>query len=242
MQPYQEAGEAIAKRKQAPINAIRTAGTIIGGGAALRGSGAVLKRILPFLNDYIPESIARKGLEKVDPRLGKFINHMTDAGNTFTDVKDILKLKAEGAMALQAQNKNKTQESVNQPAKQHLNIVEQYSPELHQLISNEIKKGRTPTQAAAGLQASKQINRFKDAIQKMEKDHKTDLLSIIEATYGNPQMAQPQPQQQEQILNSKGFTPEQVQQREQQRQGGQGQSGQDFKQMTAAALQKIMSM
>ena len=181
MQPYQEAGEAIAKRKQAPVNALRTVGTIIGGGAALRGSGAMLKRIIPFLNDYIPDSLARKGLEKIDPRLGKFVDHMTDAGHNFTEVKDVLKHKVEESMALPDQ-KNKE----NEPAKENRNIIEKYSPELNHFIMDLIKKGFNPLKAAGEAQTKvKWHHKFKDVIKKMEKDYKMPWSQIVESTYGN---------------------------------------------------------
>lgn len=182
MQPYQEAGEESLRQKRAPVEALksagRTAATVLGGGAALRGGGAILGKIMPFLNNYIPQSLAIAGLSKVDPRIGKFINDALDSGGNWDQVKDFIKDKVGGGQFEKPEGQ--------EPPKQHRNLVEQYSPELHQFMKQEIGRGLNPLKAAGEAQTKvKWHHKFKDVIKKMEKDYKMPWSQIVESTYGN---------------------------------------------------------
>lgn len=182
MQPYQEASREIQRQGEAPITALKTAG-------AIAGSGLALKRVLPFLSKYIPQDFAIKGLSKVDPRFGAFINKALSEGEGIDEVKDFIKSKVapeeeEDPEAAQAQN-----------PKDQRNIIEQYDPELHTYLQQKIKAGESPIKA--GTQALTH-GRFKKAIDKLTKDHKAQWADILQSVYGadqgNPQQAQP-PQQ-----------------------------------------------
>jgi len=174
MQPYQEAAEVTRHSGEGSLNALKYAGygalTHLGSKAA----GSIISRIGPLLSDYIPESLAIKGLNKVDPRFGKFINKMESEGVDFNEVKDFLGSKIE-----------KTAQE-NQQA-QKLNIIEQESPELFQFLNEEINKGRTPIQAAALARSA--TDKFNKVIKKLETSHKTPWSSIIETVFGNAGMA-----------------------------------------------------
>src|SRR6185312_10659550 len=85
-----------------------------------------------------------------------------------------------------------------EPPKESRNIIQQYSPELHQFIDQEVRKGHKPIEAGAIAQADK---RFKDIISKLTKDHQTPWSNILESVYGGGEQALPpqnpqQPQQQ----------------------------------------------
>ena len=200
MQPYQTASEEIKRQGNAPINTAKNIASVVGTGAGLvSGAGIVgagLKKVLPFLNKYIPHDIMVKGLSKVDPRYGKFIKRVIEDGGTDDEIKDFIKEKLQG-----------NEESQLEPAKKNGNIIEQYSPELFQFINEQIKNGRKPIEAGAIAQNDK---RFKDVIGKISKDHKTPWSNILESVFGGTGMAQSQQQEAPQ-----GQSPQQG--------GGQGQ-------------------
>lgn len=211
MQPYQRASEETRKQAEMPIRALKTAGSIGLTAATAYAGGAALNRVLPMLSKYIPEDLAIKGLSKIDPRFGTFINKAMQAGKSFDEVRDFI---GEKAMGENEESKGNAQEKRN--------IIQQYDPELHTYIEQVIKNGKTPVEA--GLKA-KGHERFKKAIDKMVKDHKTTWTDIIESVFGGMGQTQPPalPQQTQQI----------PQQPTQKAQSGQGQ------QALMAILQKI---
>lgn len=196
------------KRRNQDVSSVANALPIAGAGLAK----TAISKVMPFINQYIPKELALKGINKVMPSMGKFLQ----AG-----IKNGLSLES-------GLNYLKDEFSREQSAKESKNIIEQESPELHQFISEEIKKGRKPIEAGAIAQNDK---RFKDVINKLSKNHKTNWSSILESIYGSGEMAQPQSQQ---LGNA-----EQLQQQSQQ--GQQQQQGQ-MNQGIQAALDKIMKM
>jgi len=191
MQPYQEASQEIRRQGELPIKALKTAASIAATAGGAKIGGLALNKVMPFLSKYIPEDLAIKGLSKVDPRFGKFINKALGEGFDFNEVKDFIGGKAEEG-----------QENKKEPAKQSKNIIEQESPELHQFIDQEIRKGRKPIEAAALAQNDK---RFSGAIQKLMKAHKTPWSSIIESIFGKGNMGLPQQQSStEEAMNPPG--------------------------------------
>jgi len=206
MQPYQLAGKEIQRQKDAPMRHLKRGVAI---GASVLAGGAVLSRILPLLSPLIPESIAVKGLTKVEPRLGKFINGAVAAGHTVGQALRLIKEKLQ------------PEESQEENPNENRNIIEQYSPELSQFLTSEIQQGRTPIQAGAIAQSQ---GKFNAAISKMTKDHKVPWSAILETVFGGQGQVQPQQRVQEQ-------------QQQEQPQGGQ-QNGPGA-QALMAILQKI---
>jgi hypothetical protein len=176
MQPYQRATEEIIRQGEAPLSLAKTAGQI--GSAVLTGytGSSIAGRVLPMLSKYIPQELAIKGLNKIDPRFGKFVNKAMSGGQTFDSIRDFLEEKAQEGL----------------PAKQSGNIIEQESPELHKFLDQEIKKGRKPIEAAAIAQNDK---KFSNIINKLMKSHKTPWSSIVESIFGSGDMALPQQEQ-----------------------------------------------
>jgi len=172
MQPYQEASEEIRRQGETPLRIAKgiasTAGSIAGG-TVLAGVGG---KVLPLLSKYIPTEMAIKGLSKIDPRLGKFIGKAMEEGYDFDEIRNFIGEKFE---------ESKPSKSVSEK-----NIVEQYSPELHQFMDQEIKSGRRPIEAGALAENDK---RFGKIIQKMVKDHKTPWSGILQSIYGSGEMA-----------------------------------------------------
>lgn len=191
MQPYQEASEAIKAQSDQPGNIIRNA---LSATAALAGGGAIIKKIVPFLNDYIPADMAVKGLSKVSPFLSKFVNGAQNNGYSSDQIIDFMRNKVED----KPESQNESPQ--NQPAQEDRNIIQQYDPELHEYISQNIKKGMSPVQAG---QKALSHERFQKAIKQIEKDHKTKISQILQSIYGSQDMGQsaniPQAEQEQAI-------------------------------------------
>lgn len=160
-EPYQSASEAMIRSSQIPKNILKGVGTTLASSAA----------ILPFLSSYIPQNLAIKGLSKINPRLGQFAQTALNSGESIDDVKEYIKGKV-------------TPSEEEQNALQSGNIIEQYSPELHEFISSEIEKGRSPIEAGALAELN---GKFKNAIGKLTKDHKSPFSTLLQTVYGSGQ-------------------------------------------------------
>jgi hypothetical protein len=194
MQPYQETAEHNRNYGQSATDLLKYAGAAAAGTLGARAASTLISKISPLLNPKVPESFAKKALEKVDPRLGKFSKVAAEMGATWVETRDFIQNKIDSS----------------EPAKQNGNIIQQYSPNLFQYMKELIGKGSSPIEAAA--KARKFLDKKQqDIIAKMEKDHKTDWSSIVQTVFGGEGMA-PEQQQQGQ--------PQQEQ--PQQQQGGQG--------------------
>jgi hypothetical protein len=179
MQPYQEESTAIKKQGELPFTAAKTASYLapaIGAGAV--AGSQLLKRVAPFLSSYLPENLAIKGLSKLDPRLGKFIQTAQANGQTWGEIKDFIGSKFQ-------------QEEKVQPAKEKRNIIEMESPELHQFIEQNLKGGRKLLESGALAQNDK---KFSNIVKKLEKQHKTPWSQILQSVYGMGEQAQSQQQ------------------------------------------------
>lgn len=229
LRPDEEANQSYIDRDR---NNRSSAGSIVKAAGSLAvGAGAA--RVLPFLNEYIPADLAMKGLSKVSPKIADFLKR----GQSF------------GLDLKQGMDYVKDQISPKEEAKEERNIIQQYSPELHEFISQEVKKGVSPIKAATMSIRGEMGKRFGGAISKMIKDHKISFPELVEQIYGNGQLSQQErndtldppysrpdhPQSGQQI----GGQPQQAQQQSQQQNPGQqGQSDE----MLLAALQKILQM
>lgn len=172
MNPYQRASQAIREGEEGGLNLVSNAAlTFAGGGLAATGS-KLLNKTLPavgsFLSQYVPESLAIKGLNKIDSRLGEFIQGAMDQGYTFDDIKGFIGEKIE-----------KTQQD------QKENIIKQHSPELHAFLDEKIKSGMDPLQAAGIARIDQKGNEaMRRAITKLEKEHKMNWSDIVEMVFG----------------------------------------------------------
>lgn len=179
--------------------------------AATVGGGPIAARVMPFLNQYIPADLAVKGISKVSPKLGSFLQKGQDMGLDIQEGLNFVKDKMGGQQ---------------EPAKQDKNIIQQYSPNLNRYLMDIIKNGDTPVAAAA--KARKFLDKKQqDIIKKMESDHRVPWEQIVESIFGNGQTAQP--------IQSQG------QQGQQQSEPGQGldPSVQAILQQGAAILQNF---
>jgi len=173
-------------------------GTAAGLGASL-GAVGMSSKILPFLSEYIPIDLAIKGISKVSPKIGNILKKGQQLGLDVKEGLDFVKGRMEQQSQPQQEPQQETEPS-QQPEPDKRNIIEQYSPELHNFLEKEIAGGRSPLEAAALATLDSKDNKFKKIIDKMVKDHKTSWSSIIQSVYGAGQQAPSQPQQQQQQI------------------------------------------
>ena len=179
------------------------------GGVTLGAQAA--SKVLPFINQYIPKDLALKGINKVMPSLGKFLQNGVSQGLSLQSGLDFLK------------DEFSKESSKKENPKEQRNIIEQYSPELHSFLKEHIQNGRSPLEAGALAQLD---TKFTSAIKKLSEDHKTNFSSILQSVFGNGQQNSPQ-------------SPQQAQQTQAQpSQAGQQQVGQGQQQLVSI-LQKI---
>jgi len=178
MQPYQEASEEINRQAGSPIRALKTAGSLIGG-------TAIAGKIIPFLSRHIPGELMRKGLSKIEPRLGKFVEGALNNGYSIDDVRNFIG------------EKFSPKEEQTKKSQSPLQDFEKNYPDLAQAYQNQINKGIDPQAAAAILknsnQLSKRVNELEKAIGKNFVDYILEIYGNSQSQ-GQQQQAQPQSQ------------------------------------------------
>lgn len=189
LRPDERAMEVeIEKENRLRKNVGKGVSVVAGLGGVGLGAGLTSK-ILPFINEYITPELAVKGIKKVSPKLGQFLEKGRDMG---LDVK-------EGLNFIKDKMTKK-----EEPTQDNRNIIEQYSPELKQFIEGQLQQGRSPLEAGALAQ---NLGKFNQIIKKLTQDHKAPWSSILESIYGGAGKAQPQqaqPQQQGQQGQQQG--------------------------------------
>jgi len=210
LRPDEQVRESEIERAQARDRnlkkGVKTAASVGAGVAGLAGAN-IASKIAPFLSEYIPSDLAIKGISKVAPKVGDFLKRGLNAGLDIKSGLDYLKKDMF------------PEKEAEKQAQQNGNVIEQYSPELHQFIETEVQKGRSPLEAGAVATTNP---KFKQVIDKLSKDHKSPWSAIIQTVYGGGQSAQ-QPTQGQQ-------------------QQSQQAAQQDPNSMLMAALDKIMKM
>ncbi len=203
MRPDEMANQAAIERDQ------RFRKNVKGGALTALGAGAsvalspLAARVAPFLSEYVPVDLAMKGLSKVSPQVANFLKKGQEAGLDIKEGMDFIKSKL-----------NPKQE----PAKDNRNLIEQYSPELHQFIMEQIQSGQSPLAAGALAQLEKSGRKsFRPIIEKIMKDHKADWGDIIESIYGASNAQKENAPQQSPAQGPQAAAPNQAQ-------AGQGQN------------------
>lgn len=178
MQPFQREAQTARESGENALDTIKYGGAgAIGGGIAKAASKVIhplISKVGAFLSPYLPEDIARKGISKVAPNIGKFVDQAMDGGADFEEVKNFIG------------------EKISKGPKEEKNIIQSASPELHIFLDQEIKKGTNVLKAGALARLNKNFDKL---ITKMEKDHKAPWSSILENVYGSQQSKQGAQQQ-----------------------------------------------
>jgi hypothetical protein len=164
MQPYQEATQEIKRQGELPLDLAKKGVSMAAGAATAYFGSSAVSKVLPFLSKYVPQDIAIKALNKINPGYGKFINKALEAGQTFEDVQEFIG--------------NKIQEG---KPKEDKNVIQQYSPELFNFIQGEVQKGRPILETVS---MANTLDKFKPIIKKITADHKTPFANIVQSIFG----------------------------------------------------------
>ena len=143
MQPYQEASVEMKRQAEAPGKALKEVGLTA---ASLAGGGAILSRVLPFLHASIPADLAIKGISKVSPGLGKFIQGAVSSGYTASNAMDYLKDK------LSNKDEEERVQDVNQGFNDLQSKIAQKQEMLKGLGQQQPQTPQPPEQQAAQAQ------------------------------------------------------------------------------------------
>jgi hypothetical protein len=185
MQPYQEASQEIRRQGEAPIRALKTAGSLAAGAGSAYLGGSIAGRVMPFLNQYIPQSLAMKGLSKIDPRFGTFINKALDEGESFDNVKEFIKEKIQPALPNEDEN---TEE----------NIIKKFSPKLSGLVDKYIRAGHPIDEVEQIVRSPG--NKLSREVEHMEKSLGMTFYDIMRSIYGGEKRRQQPGKQQTQPM------------------------------------------
>lgn len=214
MQPYQKATEAVRRQAEEPTNILKTAVSI---GGSLAGGGAIASRVLPLLSKYIPGEMMRKGLSKIDPKIGGFVEGALNNGYSLDDVRSYMEGKF-------SESEPKMQES--KPI-DPLQSFETTYPDIASALARTMQNGQSPDAAAAILKNS---SSFAKDIKKLEKETGKNFIDYVLELFGNRgQQQQPQQQMQQQPEMQQQIQP-------------QGQLGGGVDAQLMAALDKILKM
>lgn len=161
-------------------------------GTTALGAG-LTARLLPMLSEFIPAQTALKGISKISPKIGDFLQNGLNAGLNLKDGLDFIR----GQLSPPEKEERDEAMEAEEPAKEGRNIIEQYDPNLFEYIKGMIAQGNTPEAAAA--KSKKFLDKKKlDLIAKIEKDHKTDWASIVSSIFGGNMATSPGQSQQAQ--------------------------------------------
>jgi len=200
MQPYQQASDMMREKNEQPARLLKKGGSLALTAASLYGGGSMISRAMPFLNQYIPADLAIKGLSKINPKFGQFIEKSLKNGHSFDQIKEFILEKLETAEESRPKEKQPDQK----------NIIQKYSPELFNFMKDLIGKGKSPLEAGALATIGLGGKNYSKEIKKMESDNKADWSSIIESVFGTAQ----QPQGNQQMSQMTQEPPQQQQQQQ----------------------------
>lgn len=221
-QAYKGAGEETRKQGELPFTAAKKAAGVGLGIAGLSGGSQLASKVMSLINKHVPEDLAIKGLNKLDPRFGKFIQTALENGGSWEEAREFIGEKAqEGA----------EQENV----KEQDNLIKKYSPELHQFIEGEIQKGRSPLEAGALAQLKPE---FKRHIEKLSKDHKAPFSALLKTVYGEGGKAEAVKQYNAQKQQKQSMMQQEEERFNQQYGQGQQQQGQGLDPAVLAFMQE----
>lgn len=190
LEPYQQAGQEIQRQNLRPIKAISGAASLAG---TLGSGGVIAKRILPLLSQFVPANLMRKGLEKIDPKLGRVIENALNNGYDIEEVRDFLSSKFSPT-----ENPNEAKQET-QKEEEHPNItltkdLQTRYPHIVNALMKIIQQGQPP-QAAAGI--IKTHSQFSKDVKKIEKETGKNFVDLILELLG-PQNQQEKIRQQNQ--------------------------------------------
>lgn len=155
-----KAKERTSEVKSVLSNAANAATGIVGGSMALK--------VLPFLSEYIPLDLAKKGIDKVAPTLGRMLDQGLKQGLTLQSGLEFLKgefIPEEGKKMREEKKKNE---------------VGEVSQELQDFIEQHVQGGKSPDHAAALAMVNP---KFMDMTRQIEKQTGKPFTASIRELY-----------------------------------------------------------
>jgi hypothetical protein len=185
LRPDEEASQAHINYDKKAAGFIKKGIGLAAGTAGFSGAS----RILPFLNELVPTELAIKGLKKVDPRIGEFVEKTVQNGFSTNNVLDFLR-----DQFVKPPEQNPPQETTQQkehPILKEAKVFEANYPELAQALMRTMQNGQSAEAAAAIL---KQSTPFSKSIKKFEKEIGKNFVDFVVDLMGNQNQSMQQPQ------------------------------------------------
>ncbi len=197
LRPDEEVAEKEVKKAKERTSEVKSVLETTANAATGIVGGSMALKVLPFLSEYIPLELAKKGIDKVAPTLGRMLDQGLKQGLTLQSGLEFLKgefIPEEGKKMREEKKKNE---------------VGEVSQELQDFIEQHVQGGKSPDHAAALAMVNP---KFMDMTRQIEKQTGKPFTASIRELYegkavnqqgqeqGQPQQAQaPQGQQQGQI-------------------------------------------
>lgn len=164
MRPDERASEVEIERAHNFDKAFKKAGTTaLAAGASIAGGG-IATRLLPFFNEFVPIDLAVKGISKVSPKLGKFLQKGMQSG---LDVKEGINYIKENLMPKEeSEDLDEIQKGV-QGLQQRAQGIMNATPE--QLYNNAKSSQGQPQQMPQQGQQVQRMNPEQELIQAMKE-------------------------------------------------------------------------
>lgn len=165
--PHNLAAEEDKRQGALPLKLAKK-GALIAGGLATAGASGILGKVLPFLNKYIPETLARKGLAKVLPKSEKFFLEAEKTGHTFNEARQFLSEKINPKQEEDIEIENIQPQNAQEAMTQNIAKSRQRQPRNQfnrEGLSDQFEQGQSQGQGKeALLQTMQQIT---EALRRM---------------------------------------------------------------------------
>ena len=199
MQPYQRASQSLQNQGAMPFKIAGQVASVAASLGAASAGASVLGKALPFLNKYIPRNLAVQGLNKIDPRFGKFIDEIEQNGYSFEDAREYIKSKLEKEInpeqpqvieepQIQEEQQNISDKESKDDSK---NILMKFSPRLAQEVENYIKSGH-PIEEIEKIVRSPGSKLAKN-VDYIEQSLGMTFYDILRSIYGGAKRSSKQP-------------------------------------------------
>lgn len=173
MRPDEEAAAAEIERDRQMRSMLAKGAKSVGTVAA----GGLAARMMPLLSELVPTDFAYHAISKIAPRIGAFLKKGKDEG---LDLREGINYLRDNLFAEKKQEEEEKKQGTKAQADTK-NIVQRYSPGLHQYIVEQIGNGRSAVEAGALATLDKS---HAAAIKKIVADAKTPWSEIVESSYG----------------------------------------------------------
>lgn len=180
---------------------------LIKSGIGLATGSALFNKITPLLNNLVPSSLAIKGLQKIDKRLGDFVSQGLENGFTSENILDFLRSKFS---PVQEAKQEEVAETSSQQQQNPLQEFETNFPDIARALAATMQNGQSPEASAAILKSS---TPFSKKIKDLEKKIGKNFVDYIIELFGgmqNQQSENQQGMQQQQIEQQMQQSPQQA--------------------------------